>query len=63
MIDVYISFENADQIRRFRKKIIRDFRCPVARCGSCKEVDVCDIIARFYVALGDAEFNARKGEP
>ena len=55
MIDVYITFENAAQIRRFRKKIIRDFRCPVARCGSCNEADVCDIIARFYIDLGTAE--------
>lgn len=62
MIVVYITFENAEQIRRFRKKILRDFRCPVARCGSCRESDICDIIAWFYVDLGNAEFNARKGE-
>ena len=62
MIDVYVTFENAAQIRDFCKKLIRDFRCPCDSCKFCKEAEICDIIARFYVDLGNAEFNARKSE-
>lgn len=55
MIDVYVTFENAAQIRHFRKKLIRDFRCPPGvSCKSCKEADICDIIVRFYDDLGKA---------
>ena len=61
MIDVYVTFENAAQIRHFRKKLIRDFRCPEVRCSSCKDADICDIIARFINDL-EAEALKHKGE-
>ena len=61
MIDVYVSFENAAQIRHFRKKLIRDFRCLDVHCSSCKDADICDIIARFINDL-EAEALKHKGE-
>ena len=61
MIDVYVTFENAAQIRHFRKKLIRDFRCLDVRCSSCKDADICDIIARFINDL-EAEALKHKGE-
>ena len=62
MKDVYVTFENADQIRLFRKKLIMDFQCPDVRCSSCKYTNICEIMTRFIVDLGDAELDARKGE-
>lgn len=61
MIDVYVTFENAAQIRHFRKKLIHDFRCLDVRCSSCKDADICDIIARFINDL-EAEALKHKGE-
>ena len=62
MKDVYVTFENAEQIRKFRKKLIMDFQCPDVHCASCKYADICELMTRFIVDLGDAELDARKGE-
>lgn len=61
MIDVYVTFENAAQIRHFRKKLIRDFRCLDVRCSLCKDAEICDIITRFIEDLGAAELK-HKGD-
>lgn len=60
MIDVYVTFENAAQIRHFRKKLIRDFRCLDVRCSSCKDSEICEIIARFIEDLGTAELKHKE---
>ena len=62
MIDVYVTFENAAQIRHFRRKLIRDFRCLDVHCSSCKDADICEIITRFIDDLGTAELKYRDME-
>lgn len=57
MIDVYVTFENTEQIRKLRKKLFMDFQCPDVHCVSCKYADICDIIMRFYDDLGKAILN------
>ena len=56
MIDVHVTFENVEQIRRFREKLLRDLHCSVSDCNFCTYGDICDIFVRFYVDLGAAEF-------
>lgn len=61
MIDVYVTFDNVEQIRRFRKKLIRDFRCDTGvHCSSCKDADICEIFARFLEDLGRSRRIERK---
>lgn len=62
MIDVYVTFENAEQIRLFRKKLIRDFQCLDVHCHSCKVAEICEIMTRFLDDLGTAElkYNATR---
>lgn len=59
MIDVYVSFKNAAQIRNFRKKLIRDFRCST-RCSKCEDAEACVILAQFIDDLVFAESCNRK---
>lgn len=60
MIDVHVTFENAAQIRQFRRKLVRDFRCLDVRCSSCKDADICSIISRFIEDLRDAELKHKE---